>query len=299
MSEIIIIGAAIIDVLVRPASAAVFETGSYAAEEIRMAPGADALNEALVLSRLGKKVRLETIIGDDHAGRFIVGQCKKNGIVIEERQIRRDIPTGINVVLVGEDGERSFLTNPAGSLRRLTIQDIRMPFDSDAKLLCFASIFVFPEIRTRQLVSIFSQAKRQGITVCADMTKCKNKETLSDMAEAFSYIDYLFANEEEASLLTGEKDREKAAEALLSSGAKHVIVKCGKEGCFVRTAEAAYLVPAKEAAACIDTTGAGDSFAAGFIYALSEGEGLEQCARFANECGARAVSVLGATEWCM
>lgn len=297
MSEIIIIGAAIIDILVRPASAAVFETGSYAAEDIQMALGGDALNEAVILSRMGKNVRLETIIGDDSAGKFIIRQCRESKVILEERQIRREIPTGINVVLVGEDGERSFLTNPAGSLRKLTVKDIRMPFDSDAKILCFASIFVFPKLCTEQLVRIFSQAKAQGITVCADMTKCKNKETVFDMAKAFSYIDYLFANEEEASLLTGEKDRAKAAAALLLSGAKHVIVKCGRDGCLVKTAAEEYLVPAKEDAVCIDTTGAGDSFAAGFIYALSEGKNLEQCARFANECGAKAVGVLGAAEW--
>lgn len=297
MSEIIIIGAAIIDILVRPVSAAVFETGSYAAEDIRMALGADALNEAVILSRMGKSVRLETVIGDDSAGRYIAEQCQKSKIMLEERQIRKDIPTGINVVLVGEDGERSFLTNPAGSLRKLTVGDIRMPFDGDAKILCFASIFVFPEIRTKQLVRIFSQAKAQGITVCADMTKCKNKETVFDMAEAFSYIDYLFANEEEACLLTGEKDRAKAAASLLLAGAEHVIVKCGREGCLVKTEEEEYLVPAIEDAVCIDTTGAGDSFAAGFIYALSEGKNLEQCAQFANECGAKAVGVLGAAEW--
>ncbi|MCI8559771.1 MAG: sugar kinase [Dorea sp.] len=296
MSEIIIIGAAVIDILARPASAAVFETGSYATEDIRMALGGDALNEALILSRMGKKVCLETVIGDDHAGRFIAAQCRKNGIMIEERQIRSDFPTGINVVLVGEDGERSFLTNPSGSLRRLTVDDICMPFDKKAKILCFASIFVFPKIRTEQLAYIFSQAKRQGIIVCADMTKCKNNETVPDMAKAFSYIDYLFANEAEASLLTGETDMKKAAGALLLSGVKHVIIKRGKKGCFVKTDSKEYQIPAKEAV-CIDTTGAGDSFTAGFIYALSKGETLEHCARFANECGAKAVSVLGAAEW--
>lgn len=297
MSEIIIIGAAIVDVLVRPVNAAVFETGSYAAEDICMAPGADALNEALVLSRMGKQVHLETIIGNDHAGRFIEKQCRDSGIMIEERQIRKDIPTGINVVLVGEDGERSFLTNPQGTLRKLKLADIRMPFDEKAKILCFASIFVFPEIRTKELVRIFSQAKDQGITVCADMTKCKYKETLQDKAEAFSYIDYLFANKAEAALLTGESDTARAAEALLSTGAGHVIIKCGGEGCLVKTGVEEYRIPAKEDTVCIDTTGAGDSFVAGFICALSEGKDLEHCARFANECGAKAVSMLGATEW--
>ena len=58
--EIEVIGASIIDVLVRPAREEVFESGSYEAEDIKMSIGADALNEATILSRMGKKVRLET-----------------------------------------------------------------------------------------------------------------------------------------------------------------------------------------------------------------------------------------------
>lgn len=297
MSGIVIIGAAIIDILVRPASAAVFETGSYPAEDIRMSLGGDALNEAVILAKMGKKVRLETVIGDDHAGRFIIERCRENGIMIKERQIRKDITTGINVVLVQENGERNFLTNPKGSLRTLTLNDIHMPFDGRAKILCFASIFVFPEIKTDQLVRIFSQAKKQGMTVCADMTKRKGNETLEDMAEAFTYIDYLMPNEEEACMLTGEQDAGGAAGRLIEAGVKHVIIKCGKKGCLVKTKKETYLVPASEGVACVDTTGAGDSFAAGFLYGLSERWELRRCAEYANRCGARAVSVMGASEW--
>ncbi len=297
MSEIVIIGASIIDILVRPASPAVFETGSYPAEDISMALGADALNEALILAKLGKDVRLETIVGDDCAGRFIGGLCRENGIVLEDRQIKKGVPTGINVVLVQENGERSFLTNPNGTLRKLTIDDVRMPFEREAKILCFASIFVFPDIKAEELVRIFSQAKSQGMVICADMTKRKSGETLEDMAAAFSYIDYLFPNEEEACLLTGEEDSERAAEKLLEAGVKHVIIKCGARGCLVKTEKESYVVPAVRDVSCIDTTGAGDSFAAGFIYALSEGQELYRCAEYANRCGAAAVQSVGATQW--
>lgn len=297
MSEIVIIGASIIDILVRPASAKVFETGSYSAEDICMAPGADALNEALILSKLGKDVRLETIIGDDCAGSFIMDLCREYGIVLEERQIKRNISTGINVVLIQENGERSFLTNLNGTLRKLTINDVRMPFDKDERILCFASIFVFPEIRAEELVRIFSQAKRQGMVICADMTKRKCNETLEDMAEAFSYIDYLLPNEEEACMLTGEEEPEKAAEKFLKAGVKHVIIKQGARGCLVKTEKESYAVPAAATVSCIDTTGAGDSFTAGFVYALSEGRELYRCAEYANFCGAKAVQSVGATRW--
>lgn len=295
--EITIIGAAIIDVLVRPASAEVFESGSYASEEISMETGGDALNEATVLSRLGKKVHLQTVIGDDMAGHFVAAHCGREGIDISGSRICSDISTGINVVLVQENGERSFLTNPQGTLRKLAIEDIKMPFHEKSKILCFASIFVFPEIGTKELHHIFRTAKEQGLIVCADMTKCKNNEHVSDLALALKMVDYLFANATEAALVTGEEEPEKAAAALEAAGAENVIIKCGAKGCFVRSKKEGMTVPARANVRCIDTTGAGDSFVAGFLYALSEGRPLEECAVFANRCGAEAVTSLGACRW--
>ena len=76
-----------------------------------------------------------------------------------------------------------------------------------------------------------------------------------------------------------------------------MIVKCGARGCFVRNQEMARLFPAVQQAECVDTTGAGDSFAAGFLYGLSEGYGIAECAEYANQCGAKAISVMGASDW--
>lgn len=297
MPGIMIIGAAIVDVLVRPAGEEVFASGSYPAEDIHMSVGADALNEATVLAGLGADVRLETVIGKDRAGEIILSHIRDRRIALGEGCIKENIKTGINVVLVREDGSRNFLTNRNGSLRSLQIKDITMPFPKDVKILCFASIFVFPHIGVRELEIIFRQAKSQNIIVCADMTKCKNKETAEELTPAFRYVDYLFPNDEEAMLLTGETSVEDAAESLRNAGVKNVIIKCGKKGCYVRNTTEAYWIPAEEGAKCIDTTGAGDSFVAGFLYALSQGERTEACARYANQCGARAVGVIGATEW--
>lgn len=295
--EILIIGAAILDVLVRPASADVFRTGSYPAEEIRMSMGGDALNEATILARMGKKVQLETIIGMDDAGKYIQNHCREQGIQIDERCVKKNQTTGINVVLVSEDGSRSFLTNPHGTLRSLTVDDIHMPVAESVKVVCFASIFVFPQIGAAELCRIFSQVKAQGKILCADMTKKKKQETVEEMAEALSYLDYLFANDEEAMLLTGEDTVEKAADKLKATGVGNVVIKCGKQGCYYQTDVEKRWVPAVQGVNCIDTTGAGDSFAAGFIHALAEGRDIRACAEYGNECGAKAVEVVGATEW--
>lgn len=296
-AEIIIIGAAIVDILVRPASEEVFRTGSYPAEDIRMSTGADALNESTVLSRMGRKVLLETVIGSDQAGQYLLEHCNREGILLSPGCLRDDLATGINVVLVQADGRRSFLTNERGSLRRLCLEDIRMPFPKSAKILCFASIFVFPRIGAKELRRIFACAKKQGKIVCADMTKCKNHETAKEMADAFSYIDYLLPNDEEAMLLTRKNTVGEAAQSLLLTGVKNVIIKCGAKGCLVANQDGSYMLPAGTGVTCIDTTGAGDSFTAGFLFALSEGRPLRECAEYANECGAKAVGVIGAAEW--
>ena len=298
---ILIIGAAILDVLVTPADVEVFRTGSYPAEQIRMSFGGDAINEATVLTSLGKKVYLETVTGDDLQGEMIRSHCEKLGIILTESRIRPGLTTGINVVLVQENGERSFLTNRNGSLRKLALEDIRIPFPQDAGILCFASIFVSPELKAAQLAEIFRQAKAQGMIVCADMTKRKNQETAEEMREAFAYVDYLLPNEEEACLLTGKDTVEEAAAELRYAGVRNVIIKCGKRGCYLcgeRKGECGVYVPAEEGVLCVDTTGAGDSFAAGFVYGLSEGWDLRTCAVFANKCGGRAVTEMGATSWC-
>lgn len=296
MPEVVVVGAAIIDVLVHPADGTVFETGSYPADDIRMSVGADALNEATVLAGLGNCVQLETVIGRDAAGDYIVSHCEKRGIGLRDNCVNPSVKTGINVVLVGEDGRRHFLTSRNGSLRSLRLQDIQIPFAAETKLICFASIFVFPHMGTQEMTYLFRQAKLQGLTVCADMTKCKNKETAEDLAPALRYVDYLFPNDEEAMLLTGEKTAEKAAERLGKAGAKNVIVKCGAKGCYVRTPDKVFWSAAAETE-CVDTTGAGDSFVAGFIHALLQKKSIEDCAEYANICGAQAVKVIGATEW--
>lgn len=296
--EIIIIGAAILDVLVYPADQDVFQTGSSPAEEIRMSVGADALNEAAVLAKLGKKVRLETVIGSDKAGKYIKEYCRESGIELAEDCIREDIPTGINVVLIDRKGARHFLTNPHSTLRKLTVRDIHMPFLDSAGIVCFASIFVFPEIGPAELETIFRCAKEQGKTVCADMTKRKSGETAADLACALQYVDYLLPNDEEAMILTEKDTVEEAAEVLKDSGAGTVVVKCGSRGCYLlEKKEKGIWIPAEKGIECLDTTGAGDSFAAGFLFALSEGKSTEECARYGNHCGARAVGVVGATEW--
>lgn len=296
MKKVAVIGAAIVDVLLSPAEEDLLSR-PRATADIVMSHGGDALNEATVLSALGVPVVLNTLLGRDDAGRSVLAYMEKQGLSTEGVRICDGIPTSVNLVLVKPDGERSFVTNPHGSQRLLSPEHLSHPLDDDIGILSFASIFVFPLFKTGELETLFRQAKAQGITVCADMTKRKNGETLEDLSPALRHVDYLFPNAEEAILLTGEKSVEDAAEALFRAGVGTVVIKCGADGCYVRNADGAFRHAAEKAERCIDTTGAGDSFVGGFICGLAEERPPEDCLRLALRCGARAVEKLGATAW--
>ena len=159
------------------------------------------MNEAMVLSRLGKQVRLITRIGTDDAGRYIKQTCTQAGYpdvalsrvgrTCHRRQrrfgrcIRRAPPS----------------LNPHGSLRALEAQDITPQAMRGASIFCFASIFVFPKINPEQLAQLFARVRKQGLLVCADMTLPKRGERLPEMTPAFAQLDYLFANEAEKQVL--------------------------------------------------------------------------------------------------
>ena len=82
---------------------------------------------------------------------------------------------------------------------------------------------------------------------------------------------------------------------LLDCGVRNVIIKIGKRGCFIKNQEEAFIVPAFADTQCLDTTGAGDNFASGFICGLLEGKGLKECAAFANCTASLSVESVGAT----
>ena len=296
--DVTLIGAAIVDVLAVPVDASVFTLGSVPARDISFSYGGDALNEAVTLARLGKKASLITVLGRDEAGAQVEGYIRRNGVDPAGILYREELATGINLVLVDEAGERHFVTNPLGSLRALTEEMVMERLDAAAPLVSLASIFVSPHLDPPALERIFTRARQvPGRRVCADFTTAKRGETLEDLKGALSCLEVAFANEKEISVLTGEKDPWENVRRVLALGTKQVVVKRGSKGCLLGTAEGIIEVPAYGPVTALDTTGAGDSFAAGFLFGLSEGWTPVDCARFGGAVSSFCVEHLGATGW--
>lgn len=291
----LIIGAAILDIPAGPVDGRVFQAGRQGVGRITLGYGGDALNEATVLARLGHAPRLVSVVGEDDAGRLLLAHCRTEGLDTEYVAVRQDLDTGINLVLVAPDGERHFVTAERGGLRALGPEDVPDAAFAGRRLLSFASIFVMPYFAPKALAALFGRAKAAGLAVCADMTRPKNGETVADLREALACVDFFFPNEGEAAALTGETEPDAIADALLEAGVGCVVLKRGAKGCFVKSRDLRLEVPAYPVEHCLDTTGAGDTFVAGFLAGLLEERPLAHCAGFACACASLAVEALGAT----
>ena len=293
--DITVIGAAIIDILASPVNADVFSSGSLPMESIKMSFGGDALNETAILSGYGKRVQLISKVGDDEAGKRIRGYLQESGVSVDSVKVEQGLSTGINIVLIDEKGERHFLTNPSSSLRKLDLGDILPFMEEAAEIVSFASIFVSPLMTIPKMKELFSFVKRRGKILAVDMTKAKSGERIQDIAELLPYIDYIFPNEVEISLLTGEKDPWRNVETLLKMGVKTAVIKCGEKGCVIGNEKGVFFVPAVPVKECVDTTGAGDTFVSGFLWGISEGWEAMECAKFACAAASYAVESVGAS----
>ena len=369
MYDVTVIGPAVIDVLAAPYDADAFSRGadfSRYMDGIRMSYGGDALNESTVLTRLGKKVQLISRIGEDEAGRSILGHLKNNGISTESISVQEGLDTSVNIALIAGDGSRKFLMNRNSSLRSLGPDDVlpyfrrssgaqfscgqasvgqsspgqasvgqsspgQAPFKQDphaqipgqpvrrdtAEIVSFASMFISPLFTIDGMKELFAAVKAAGKTLVVDMTRPKNGETIDDLRELLPYIDVFVPNDEEISALTGEQDPEKNARLLVEAGVGTAVVKTGGDGCFIGTgwsftgcsftgaetkmrggnrAVQILHVPAVPGIRCVDTTGAGDTFAAGFIAGLCNGWGAAECARLGCAAASCSIEQIGATD---
>lgn len=294
--EVTIIGPAIVDILAGPIGEDIFSSGTMPMEDIQLSYGGNGYNEATILSRLGISVNLISKVGSDEAGKRLVNKIESFGINAECIVREEGLSTSINIVLFDEQGERRFLTNPKGSQRRLSEKDIMDKLDSAADIVCFSCMFISPLLDIQAMQRIFGKIKdRIERTLIVDMTKAKNGETIKDLQPLLKYIDFIFPNEEELKLLSGG-NIDQGAKELLDAGVGCVIVKLGKRGCKVFTSEKVFKVDAFKVNRVIDTTGAGDCFAAGFIYGLSKKKNLLECVEFAIATASCCVECIGATE---
>ena len=284
------VGMALVDSLIRGFNPEPVSASGYLAASGTLNVGGEAVNASIAAAKLGLKTAIVCALGEDEAGNMVRGALRRNGV--DTSRVAVGPATPVTTMFVHEDGTRKSINNEA---HRYNFHPEKDPAAfTDARAVMLGSLFRAPFDDPSIVLAVLKAAKVAGQTVIAD-TKLPNFRhlTLDDLRDALPLVDYLTPNEDEARYFTGKDDPDAMADALLARGVKGVIIKLGAKGCLMKTPETAVRLPAYTIRA-VDSTGAGDNFAAGFASELLGGASAEEALRFANACGAICVTTVGA-----
>jgi sugar/nucleoside kinase (ribokinase family) len=220
---------------------------------------------------------------------------------IDTRFVSRDpkISTGISVGLVDHDFQPRFV-HTSGANAGLSVKDLDLPamVAGGSRYLHIAGFFVLPGLMDGLFAEMLAEARSFGMRTSLDVVfnvRMDDPTMRAVLWRALPELDTFMCNAFEAYRLTGEQEYREAVSVLRERGAQTVIVKLGADGCWLESDQFAQRVPAPQVEV-VDTTGAGDAFAAGFIAAILRGESLVGACRAGNHAGARIVTKLGAVE---
>lgn len=287
-------GLAVCDVLIPGISRDAFHSETTRIPSFSYNTGGDAINEAITLVKLGHQARLMSLVGRDLFGDFILQQGTQAGVDMGGVGRHPNLPTTVSLVCIHPDGERSFIINH-GADNALSEDCIDWTALKDADVVSVGSAFSCAGL-TRALPKLLRVAKENGITTCVDVIRGPDGATKDAMEAFLPYTDYIFPNYDEGCWFSGETELDRIARCFIGMGARHVVIKAGREGCYLfDSAGRQDHIPGYAVEDAIDTTGAGDNFAAGFIAALMEGKAPVACADFANATAACSVRYIGAS----
>jgi sugar/nucleoside kinase (ribokinase family) len=252
-----------------------------------LASGGSAANTIHGLAKLGAETAYIGSIGKDDAGDFFENDMKNAGI----RTIlsRRNSPTGTAVALISKDSERTFATH-LGAAVELSPGDLHSDDFKGYDILYLEGYAIYNKPLIEKACMI---AKDQKMLVALDLASYNVVESsLADFKEIIeNYVNILFANEEEAKAYTGSGPEE-ALEAI-SKECDIAVIKVGSEGSWIKRGSEIIKTGTPEVN-LKDTTGAGDLYAAGFLYGYSRNCNLEICGQYGSLVAGKVIEILGA-----
>jgi len=264
-------------------------------EQLELHLGGCASNAAVDLEKIGIKTAVIGRVGDDGFGSFVVNEMGKNGVDVKGVIKSKNSKTSASVVSVHSSGERSFL-HQIGANADFSSNDVNFSIIQDSKILFIAGTLLMPSFDGEPSAELLKRAQDAGITTVMDTAWDSTGKWMKLIAPCLPYLDYFIPSYEEAEMIAGKSDPEDIADVFLNMGVKNVVIKLGSKGCLVKTADGVKeFIDAFKGITAVDTTGAGDSFAAGFIAGLTKGWGITECCKFANAVGAHCVMKVGAT----
>jgi len=261
---------------------------STAQFDLRKSAGGSVANTINGLAHLGISTGFIGTVGKDKFGSFFSQEMTENSVDAHLSFINEE--TGKSLVLISEDSERTMATY-LGSAVYLDKSTLNQELFSEYDYF-YLEGYLLP-LRD-YVIKALKIAKSTGNKISIDLSSFSTVEENREFLEQIlhEYVDIVFANESEARVFTGKDDLYQAAQNI-SEKCQIAVVKCGSNGSIIQQGSDYYKIE-PEASKAIDTTGAGDLYAAGFFYGLMNEYPLEMCGQLGSMLGGKVVEIVGA-----
>lgn len=257
--------------------------------KIHRSTGGSAGNTVCVLAALGANPGFIGKVGQDETGAFFGDTLRQRGV--NALLATCDLPSGIASTFISTDGERTFGTY-LGAAATLRAEDLSRKMFAGYNYLYIEGYLLQDHDLMLRAVQL---AKEEGLQVCLDMASYNVVEAERDFFDQLivKYVDIVFANESEALAYTGKAPHEALEE--IASKCSIAVVKTGKEGSLVKKGTEVIQLLSCPVDNVLDTTGAGDFYAAGFMYGLTCGYSLEKCVQISTILATAVIQEVGTT----
>lgn len=289
MLDLLVIGEINPDLIIRGQDVVpAFGQAEKLVDETTLTIGSSSVIMACGAARLGLKVAFIGLVGDDEFGRFMLNAMQNRGLDTSACIVGAGLSTGLSVILSGPN-DRAILTYP-GSIPLLQHEQIDTRIFSQARHLHVGGYFLLDNLRP-DLPALFAKARQNGMTTSLD-TNWDPRERW-DVSAMFPHCDLFLPNETEVLCITQQSDFTAGLDQLAGQ-VPTLAVKLGAKGGLAREGNTTVAAPPLKVNV-IDTTGAGDSFDAGFLYGYLNHWPLEDSLQLATACGSLSTRAAGGT----
>lgn len=291
LADVVCIGGITADLLARPVDELPRFGRLSLVETVTFTPGGCAHNCASALARLGTAVRLVGRVGPDPLGTAIIPMLDARGVITDGVVVSPDVGTSTSLGFVAADGERAFV-HSVGANGRIDAVDLDWDAVAASRIL-FVGQFGLLGSFDDQAPTVLAEARRRGLRTALDTVWDPTGALPAKVGPCLAHLDYFLPSHSEAEAITGLADPAEIASSLRAQGVGVVVIKLGRDGCYVADADGGQLVPGFEVEQ-VDATGAGDAWCAGFLRGLLAGSTDLDAARLGNAVGACCVQAVGA-----
>jgi sugar/nucleoside kinase (ribokinase family) len=270
------------------------EGGETHAEESVFRLGGSGCSTALILQKLGLQTALAANLGDDLFAQFALDHIRSTGLDISMVKKNASHQTGFFMILVTGEAQRTMFGNRGANAAPIALDLVKDDVDQ-ARHIHFSGYNLLGDDQAAAMIEVMRYSYEHDKTISLDPGTHTCKAVPQRVINALPFVDYFLPNNTEAHILSGHEKEDAQIAFLLHHGCKNVVLKRGDCGSRFTSTSQDIQVPAfsLEGQSVQDTTGAGDSFNAGFLYGLLNGKSAAVSLKMGNAAGYLMITAPG------